>query len=108
MSHALESRLASCLTGLPPICDGYWARGPDQRDWLLRARRQRPRSRRAANERDELAPLHSITSSARATKIGGTSRPRAFAVLRLMTRENLLGRSIGNSLALAPLRMRSM
>src|SRR5215471_8869102 len=30
---------------------------------LLRARRQRPR-RRAANERDELAALHSITSSA--------------------------------------------
>src|SRR5262245_13883079 len=33
---------------------------------LLRARRERPR-RRAAEQRDELAPLHSITSSAGAT-----------------------------------------
>jgi hypothetical protein len=31
---------------------------------LLRARRQRPRRRRAAEQRDELATLHSITSSA--------------------------------------------
>jgi hypothetical protein len=31
---------------------------------LLRARRERPRSR-AAEQRDELATLHSITSSAR-------------------------------------------
>jgi hypothetical protein len=31
---------------------------------LLRARRERPRRRRAAEERDELAPSHSITSSA--------------------------------------------
>ena len=51
---------------------------------LLRARRERPR-RRAAEKRDELAPLHSITSSARASSIGGTSRPSALAVLRLMT-----------------------
>src|SRR5262245_12344285 len=34
---------------------------------LLRARRERPCGRRAAKERDELAPLHSITSSARAS-----------------------------------------
>src|SRR5262249_19011159 len=39
---------------------------------LLRARRERPR-RRAAEQRDELAPLHSITSSARASSVGGTS-----------------------------------
>jgi hypothetical protein len=32
---------------------------------LLRARRKRPRRRSAANKRDELAPPHSITSSAR-------------------------------------------
>ena len=34
---------------------------------LLRARRERPRRRRAAEQRDELAALHSITSSARAS-----------------------------------------
>src|SRR5262249_42499869 len=36
-----------------------------------RARRERPR-RRAAEQRDELAALHSITSSARASSVGGT------------------------------------
>src|SRR5262249_6614465 len=51
---------------------------------LLRVCRERPR-RRAAEHRDELAPLHSITSSARASKLSGTVRPSAFAVLRLIT-----------------------
>src|SRR5215470_8726779 len=38
----------------------------------LRLRRERPR-RRAAEQRDELAPVHySMTSSARARSIGGT------------------------------------
>src|SRR5205823_3615348 len=64
---------------------------------LLRARRERPR-RRAAEQRDELAPLHlwahSITSSARASSVGDTSRPSAFAVLRLMTSSNFVGCSI--------------
>ena len=56
---------------------------PDHRHRrLLRARRERPR-RRAAEQRDELAPLHSITSSARASSVGGTSRPSAlFFTLR--------------------------
>src|SRR6516165_10098503 len=52
---------------------------------LLRARYERPRGCRAAEQRDERAPFHSITSSARASKVGGTSRPSALAVLRLMT-----------------------
>jgi hypothetical protein len=43
---------------------------------LLRTRRKRPR-RRAAEQCDELAPPHSITSSARASRVGGTSRPSA-------------------------------
>src|SRR5258708_39326274 len=58
--------------------------GPHHRHRLLRARRERPR-RCAAEQRDELAPFHSITSSARASSMGGTSRPSALAVLRLMT-----------------------
>jgi hypothetical protein len=58
-------------------CD--WPTSQDQKrppypGGLLRARRDRPR-RRAAEERDELAALHSITSSARAMSVGGTSRP---------------------------------
>src|SRR5262249_54119375 len=48
---------------------------------LLRARRERPRRRRAAEQRYELAPLHSITSSASASSVGGTVRPSARAVL---------------------------
>src|SRR5262249_7647874 len=42
-------------------------------------RRERPR-RRAAEQRDEHAALHSITSWARASSCGGTSRLSAFAV----------------------------
>src|SRR5262249_10900364 len=41
---------------------------------LLRARSERPRHR-AAERGDEAAPLHSITSSARASRVGGTVTP---------------------------------
>ena len=74
---------------------------------LLRPRRQRPRRRRAAEQRDELAPLHSITSSARASSVGGTSRPSALAVLRLITSSYLVGACTGRSAGFSPLRMRS-
>ena len=40
----------------------------------LRARRERPCDCRTAEKRDELAPSHSITSSARARSVGGMSR----------------------------------
>jgi hypothetical protein len=42
---------------------------------LLRARRERPRNRRATEERDELAPLHSITSSARWCRVNEKHEP---------------------------------
>src|SRR5262245_63890322 len=71
---------------------------------LLRARRERPCGR-AAEERDELAPLHSlnhsITSSARSGNAGGIV---TLAVLRLMTSSNLIDWCTGNSAGLAPLR----
>src|SRR6516164_7930977 len=41
--------------------------------WLLPARRERPRSRRAAEQRNEVAAFHSITSSARCCRNQGTS-----------------------------------
>jgi hypothetical protein len=47
--------------------------------------------------------LHSITSSARATSVAGTSSPSALAVLILMTKSNFVGCSIGRSAGLAPL-----
>src|SRR4051812_11513542 len=59
---------------------------------LLRTRRKRPRRRRAADQRDEFAPLHqlahSITSSARESNVGGTSIPSALAAVRLITNSN--------------------
>src|SRR4029077_8865507 len=54
---------------------------PDHRHRrLLRARCERPRHCRAADQRDELATLHSITSSARMSSVGGSSMPKALAV----------------------------
>src|SRR5262249_33564457 len=73
---------------------------------LLRPRRERPRRGRAAEQRDELAALHSITSSARASRFGGTSMPSARAVDRLMTSSNLVDCTTGRSAGFAPLRMR--
>src|SRR5262249_26885886 len=72
---------------------------------LLRARRKRPH-RRAADERDDLASLHSITSAAMASTPGGIVRPSAFAVLRLITSSNLVGCTTGRSAGFVPLRMR--
>src|SRR6202022_4515587 len=52
-------------------------------------------------------PDHSITSSARASSVGGISRPSVLAVLRLITSSHLIGAWTGSSLGFAPLRMRS-
>ena len=49
----------------------------------------------------------SITWSARASTDGGIVRPRALAVLRLMTSSNFVGCSTGRSAGLAPLRILS-
>src|SRR5262249_33660631 len=73
---------------------------------LLRTRRERPSSRRAAEERDELAALHSITSSAATSSLSGTEMPSILAVSTLMTSSNLLDCTTGKSAGLAPLRMR--
>src|SRR5215475_3649565 len=73
---------------------------------LLRARRERPRCSRAAEQRDELAPLHSITSSAMASTPGGIMRPSVLAVLRLTMSSNFVGCRTGSSAGFSPLRMR--
>src|SRR5262249_7975265 len=74
---------------------------------LLRARRERPRYSRAAEQRDERAPLHhSITSSARPSSIGGTVRPIVLAVFRLITSSNLVGCWTGRSAGFSPMNMR--
>src|SRR5215472_5089944 len=73
---------------------------------LLRARRERPRRRSAAEERDEVPPVHSITSSTATSSLSGTVRPSILAVEALMTSSNLLDCTTGKSAGFAPLRIR--
>src|SRR5262245_42756734 len=74
---------------------------------LLRARCDRQRHRRTTEQRDELAPSdHSITSSARANSVAGTSSPSAFAVLRLTISSIFVDCWTGRSDGFSPLRMR--
>src|SRR5262245_659251 len=58
-------------------------------------------------DRELPPPHHSITSSARASSVGGTSRPSALAVLRLIASSYLVGACTGRSAGFSPLRMRS-
>ena len=50
---------------------------------------------------------YSITSSARASSVGGTVKPSALAVLRLIASSYLVGACTGRSAGFSPLRMRS-
>src|SRR5262249_37968836 len=83
------------------------AQKPDSRQlrWLLRARRERPRNR-AAEQRDELAPFHSITSSARPSSGSGMVPPSALAVRRLMISSTFVDWWTGRSAGFSPLRIR--
>src|SRR5262249_17416081 len=106
-SQLLESALEHCSADLP-FRIGFGKRHqhahPPHPVGLLRLRRERPRSR-AAEERDERAPgRHSITSSARASSIGGTPMPSALAVLRLITSSYLVGCWTGRLAGFSPLR----
>src|SRR5262249_17724018 len=72
---------SKCLQQMRGILRGPSAEKPDHRyRRLLRARRKRPR-RRAAEKRDERAPPHSITSSARAIALlDGVAASRVAAM----------------------------
>src|SRR5262249_42966242 len=74
---------------------------------LLPARRERPRGCCAAESQDELAPFHSITSSARARTGVGMSSLRFLAVFRLITSSYLVGACTGRSLGFSPLSTRA-
>src|SRR5262249_44751101 len=77
----------------------------DDRQARLRRGPQRRKRGRSAHQREELAAVHySITSSARARIDGGTVRPSALAVFKLITSSNRVGCSTGRSAGLAPLR----
>src|SRR5262249_6496 len=77
---------------------------------LLRARRKRPRSRSAAEKRDELTPLHrcnhSTTWSGSERKLSEIVTPSAFAVFKLITNWNLTVSITGRSAGLTPLSTR--
>src|SRR5262249_24345239 len=69
---------------------------------LLRTRAERPCSRRTAEQRDELAPPHSITSSAIASTFDGMVIPSALAVFRLITSSYLFAPCTPTSAAFSP------
>src|SRR5262245_14446497 len=101
-----ERRNASLAFGI--VCGyGHKNTDPPHPITLLRARRDRPRGR-AAEQRDEFASgAHSITSSARASSDGGTSRPSTLAVLTLIASSYFVGACTGRLAGFSPLRIRS-
>src|SRR5262245_14917148 len=76
-AKAERSRVRAAIIALRDLEAGdepdHWHRR------LLRTRRERPCCCRACEQRDELAALHSITSSASCWRLSGTSRPSALA-----------------------------
>src|SRR6266702_7981340 len=67
--HSFRWIATSCSDRSRPV------RRNDRHRRLLRACRKRPCDYRTTNHRNELAPPHSITSSARASRVGGTTSP---------------------------------
>src|SRR5262249_38685544 len=112
-SHVAALNITSFAQALPEcghqMCNTFGPGGGEEPDHrhrrLLRARRERPR-RRAAEQRDEVAAVHSITSSAMASTPGGTVRPSVLAVFKLITNSNLVGWTTGKSAGFSPLRIR--
>src|SRR5262249_11957377 len=74
---------------------------------LLRAHCWRPSCSRGANKKcNELAPPHSITSSAATCTVCGTLMPSVLAALRLRTNWTFMDCWTGRSPGFSPLRMR--
>src|SRR4029077_6604084 len=81
---------------------GAAEKADDRHRLLLRAQAAR-RRQQAAQQEQQIAPFHSITSSARARIDGGTVMPSALAVLRLTTSSNVVGCCTGRSAGSGPL-----
>src|SRR5262249_22308186 len=102
----IAEALTKCRDQMGACIGGAVMEKPNhRRRRLLRTRRQQPSCSRAAEQRDELASFHSITSSASCWRCKGTSRPSALAVCRLMTNSNLVDCRTGRSAGFVPLRM---
>src|SRR5262249_34784804 len=93
--HSRRLRPLRHRSALPPIADLI----ADIPGRLLRARR-RP-------EQVQQTHAYSIASSARARSLSGMVTPSALAVVRLITRWNLVGCSIGISPGLLPCKILS-
>ncbi len=88
------------------FCGAHHDPNPPHPDGRLRVGGRGP-CRDPAEKRHELPPPHSITSSARARRVGATAIPRAFAVFKLRTSSNFEGSSTGRSAGFAPLKILS-
>ena len=98
-NSAAVNRIRLCFVRRFPR---YYARGcPAAR--APRAAKRRPRR----EERDAVAPFHSMTSSARTSSVFGTFKPSALAVFMLITSSHFTGCCTGRSAGLSPRRMRS-
>ena len=64
-----------------------------------------PPDTRSATPHSFPTPAYRIISVAWKRSVGGIVRPRALAVLRLMTSSNVMGCSTGSSAGLVPLRI---
>src|SRR5215469_2273004 len=110
--EVLSLRISELLEPLPECrqisgvrCGRYHFQQTDTIDFprLLRPsgkRRSEQTADKVGNER--ATGDHWITSSARVSSDGGIVRPRALAVLRLITSSNFVGCSTGRSAGLAP------
>jgi hypothetical protein len=76
--------------------------------WRDRRARDQPRPQARQEISSEVPGGQSISSSARARMAGGTVRPSALAVFRLIMNSNFVACWTGKSAGFAPLRMRSM
>jgi hypothetical protein len=83
---------------------GFLSPGRARQQSMSASLRKRPKCCVAAKMKQH---RYSITSSARASSVGGTSRPSALAVLRLISISNLVGCSTGRSAGFAPLKILS-
>jgi len=87
-------RAAALLSALPPLAESIRAA-------------KRFRVGLLADSCTAAKSFHSITSSARASRVAGTVTPIALAVVTLMTSSTLVGNSIGRSPGFSPLRILS-
>src|SRR5947209_4519398 len=104
LTHRRDKRLAARLR-YARLRQQASVEDADYRHCLLLRRQGASRGHRAAQKQHQLAPPHSMTSSARARIASGMVSPRVLAVLRLMTSLNVVGCCTGRSPGLAPFKI---